>query len=158
MWTKQAVFLDTAVTLANFFLERLAESKYPCPAVPLWDFTAPPCPAYPEGLRDTSAGMAAANGLLLLHQALQGQSPYLGAALRIMRDTRDYSLSADRARFNVEADGKLSVAPGRFDAILKHSTVNYNVNALVRYEDHGLVYADYYFMEFGNKLLRMGLV
>ena len=41
-------------------------------------------------------------------------------------------------------------------AILMHSTANNYENALVRYADHGYVVADYYFLELGNKLLRMG--
>jgi hypothetical protein len=47
---------------------------------------------------------------------------------------------------------------GHWDGILMHATANNNEDAHKRYWDHGLVYADYYFLEAGNKLLRMGLV
>jgi hypothetical protein len=52
------------------------------------------------------------------------------------------------------------VEPGqRFDAILKHATVCFNAQSVEtsRGSDTGLVYADYYLVEFGTRLLRMGL-
>ena len=162
MWTRDAAFLAAAVDLANYFLARLAESDashaHACPYVPVWDFDAP-VPATGIPLRDTSAAMIAANGLLLLHQALQGKSAYLAAALRIARETIALSVqTADTATFSVGGDGRVNVGSGAWDGILMNATANNNENALVRYSDHGLVYADYYFLEFGNKLMRMGLV
>ncbi len=124
--------------------------------MPLWDFDAPVENGH--ALRDSSAGMIAANGLLLLHQILNHDSPYLTAAIRIARDTIRHALSTDRATFAAGPDGKVSVKEGNWDGILMHATANNNEYALVRYSDHGLVYADYYFLEFGNKLLRMGLI
>ena len=168
MWTKEATFLSAAQQLANYFLRRLAESPAPTNRnVPVWDFDAPPgedLDTDGQPLRDSSAGMIAANGLLLLYQALQrinlGRgSVYLEAALLIVADTIAYSMDrTDKATFSVDEGGKVVVAPGTWDAVLKHSTANNNANALVRYRDLGLVYADYYFLEFGNKLLRMGFV
>jgi len=168
MWTKEATFLSAAQRLADYFLRRLAESAAQSNRnVPVWDFDAPPgedMDANGQPLRDTSAGMIAANGLLLLHQALQGVksgrgSVYLEAALLIVSDTIAYSVDrTDKASFFVDKGGKARVAPGTWDAILKHSTANNNAYALMRYRDLGLVYADYYFLEFGNKLLRMGFV
>lgn len=168
MWTSDPAFLAATQRLADYFLARLAESPAESHKnVPLWDFDAPPhddLDTQGQPLRDASAGMIAANGLLVLHQALQAQesgksSPYLAAALRIARDTAGYAVDReDSASFALGADGKVHVAPGTWDAILKHSTANNNKNALMRYVDLGLVYADYYFLEFGNKLLRMGLV
>lgn len=168
-WTRDAAFLAAARGLADYFLRRLAESPAPTHGnVPVWDFDAPPLDeeADTDGqpLRDASAGMIAANGLLLLHQALQAVDPqrsseYLAAALRIASDTVGYAVDrSDAARFAVDEAGRVRVAPGTWDAILKHSTANNNASALMRYRDLGLVYADYYFLEFGNKLLRMGLV
>ncbi len=61
------------------------------------------------------------------------------------------------ASFGVDSAGKVHVAPGTWDAILKHSTANNNKNALSRYSDVGLVYADYYFLEFGNKVATHGV-
>lgn len=167
-WTKDTAFLSAAQGTADYFLHRLAESPAPTQKnVPLWDFDAPPnedMDTKSQPLRDTSAGMIAATGLLLLHQALQASDPlhasvYLAAALRIASDTIAYSVDrSDVASFEVDKDGKVKVSPGTWDAILKHSTANNNASALMRYRDVGLVYADYYFLEFGNKLLRMGLV
>lgn len=167
-WTKDTAFLSAAQGIANYFLRRLAESPAPTHKnVPLWDFDAPPnedMDTNGQPLRDTSAGMIAANGLLLLHQALQASdqlqgSVYLAAALRIASDTIGYSVDrSDVASLEVDEGGKVKVSPGTWDAILKHSTSNNNASALMRYRDVGLVYADYYFLEFGNKLLRMRLV
>jgi hypothetical protein len=50
------------------------------------------------------------------------------------------------------------VSGSSFDGILKNGTANNNVGANRRYFNHGLVYADYYLLQFGNRLLRMGLI
>jgi hypothetical protein len=160
IWTKDPAFLNAAIALATFFLSQLSNATVPYPYVPLWDFDAPIAEGS-EALRDTSAGMIAANGLVLLHQILQNNSPYLDAVLRITKDTLDYCLASETAKFEVGNEGKVSVpsaSEGQWDGILTHSTANHNEHALHRYSDHGLVYADYYFLELGNKLLRMGLV
>jgi hypothetical protein len=157
IWTKDPTFLQAAINLSNYFLARLSKYQHSHRYVPVWDFDAP-VPPNTLPLRDTSAGMIAANGLVLLHQTLQGKSPYLAAALRIVKETIDLSLSPDKAKFSVGDDGEVDVADGTWDGILMNATANNNENAVVRYWDHGLVYADYYFLEFGNKLMRMGLV
>ena len=69
-WTKDVIFLDTAIACANMFLSRLALAKHHHPFVPAWDFDAPQSNPL-EPLRDSSAGVIAANGMLLIHQALQ---------------------------------------------------------------------------------------
>jgi glycine/D-amino acid oxidase-like deaminating enzyme len=46
---------------------------------------------------------------------------------------------------------------GGHDTILLHAAINNYEFAPRRWADHGLVYADYYFILFGNKLLEMGL-
>ncbi|CAK7243034.1 MAG: hypothetical protein STHCBS139747_004541 [Sporothrix thermara] len=180
-WTALPEFLEATQRVADCFLRRLAASPAPTHKhVPLWDFDAPVADADQQDsngqpLRDTSAGLIAANGLLLLHQALsvsmsmkmnerdtaneKYDGRYLTAALRIAHDTLGYSLDReDVAAFKVDSDtGAIHVPPGAWDAILRHSTANNNQYALTRYSDVGLVYADYYFLEFGNQLLRMGL-
>jgi hypothetical protein len=89
---------------------------------------------------------------------------YRSAAIKIVADTLEFSLSTERARFGDHMGGpgaiqvEDSVAGQRFDAILKNATANHNSNDHDRYSDHGLVYADYYLLEFGNQLLRMGLL
>ena len=142
--------------LADHFLSRLAFAKHHHPYVPLWDFDDGAAPF----LRDTSAGMIAANGLLILHQQMGSESsPYLDAALHIVKDTIDLSLTTDPAPLVVNrASGKIDTPEPEWPSILKNATANNNEFAIHRYSDHGLVYADYYFLELGNKFLRMGLL
>jgi hypothetical protein len=178
-WTHDAVFLAAAISLADYFLARLslatASGLYIHPYVPLWDFDAPASPTPP---RDTSAGMIAANGMLILHQTLLGAgraaaaARFLAGVRHIVADTLALSLGAKSAFavpipdapvdaeaypvvVEVDDGGKGGEA---FDAILKNATANNNEFSYKIYSDHGLVYADYYFLELGNKLLRMGLV
>lgn len=173
-WTREKCFLEAAVSLSNYFLSQLElaerQKTHDYPYVPLWDFDAPPTPTPTSGvLRDTSAGMIAANGLLLLAQTLIAESSleagakYLQAALRICKETTVLSFAKDTASFAKDLTGGAfpTVAEGgsdSFDAILMHATVNNHEYSHRRYADHGLVYADYYLLEFGNKLMRMGLV
>ena len=144
-WTNDIVFLKTAMSLADYFCQRLQRAVYEAPYVPPWDFDAL-IVAGESVLRDTSAGMIAANGLILLHQTLQGHSSYQEATMRIIQDTLEYSLAPDQPHFEV-LEGKLVVSGMEFPAILKHSTANNNENARIRYSDHGLIYADYFFLE-----------
>jgi hypothetical protein len=126
-------------------------------------------------VRDSSAATIAANGLLVLSQALIAErdktlaARFFDAAVDLMRGTLDYSLARETARFRFVPGGEggelkegLSVEDlvqgKRFDAILKHGTANNNENARRRYANHGLVYGDYYLVRFGNELMRMGLV
>ncbi|THC91946.1 hypothetical protein EYZ11_008601 [Aspergillus tanneri] len=139
-WTRDPIFLQTAKGLADYFILRLKESLQPCPFVPPWDFDAPTVgDSLPP--RDTSAGLVAANGLLLLHQILREDSPYLEHALQIVTETVD-----------------LSMAPDSWETILMNATINNNEYASTRSSNTGLVYADYYFLEFGNQFLRLGLL
>lgn len=57
-WTNERAFLDTAISLANYFIQRLSSMAVPYNYVPSWDFDAP---LEPDGdiLRDTSAGVIA---------------------------------------------------------------------------------------------------
>lgn len=177
-WIGDSEFLTAACGLAEYFLLRLEmspscverklsdESEKACGRyVPLWDFDAPINEENP--LRDSSAGVIAANGLLVLSQCFisrgdhaQGQR-YLDAALLLVEDTLAFSLADEKARL-VVSGSKVSVEDERpnakFDAILKNATANFNASDHRRYWDHGLVYGDYYLIEFGNRLLRMGLV
>ncbi|TVY62454.1 Unsaturated chondroitin disaccharide hydrolase [Fusarium oxysporum f. sp. cubense] len=182
-WTGDDVFLDAACGLAEYFLLRLedapscveivrsdGDASGPPKAgryVPLWDFDAP-IEDTNAPLRDASAGVVAACGMLLLTQALmslcrQEQAKrYLGSALRVVQDTLSLSLSPERVRLESRPNGGMSATAceplqKNFDCILRNSTVTWNEHSLSASADHGLVYADYYLIEFGNKLLQLGL-
>ena len=203
-WTHDPVFLRAACGCAEYFLHRLdtapacvvvdtlplsqgvgvgdgdgdGEERMAGGAcgrrVPLWDFDAPvEDEAHPT--RDSSAGVIAANGMLVLSQALAGagemglSARFRDASVGIMRDTLDFALAREKVRFRPGAGGGVGVDGGglvtedvvegsRFDALLKFGTANNNTHARKRYANHGLVYGDYYLVEFGNRLLRMGLV
>ncbi|KAL3471592.1 Six-hairpin glycosidase [Aspergillus californicus] len=187
VWTKDTIFLDAACGTAEYFLHRLdtapscvevgfrghstssaanyghgrgAKGRY----VPLWDFDAPA--SSEEPLRDSSAGVIAANGLAILSQALIGLRQdklarrFLDAALEIVRDTIDLCLATDKATFIGDRGNDVEdcIPGGTFDSILKNGTANNNQHARRRYCNHGLVYGDYYLIEFGNRLLDLGLV
>ncbi|RGP78673.1 glucuronyl hydrolase [Fusarium longipes] len=177
-WTKDPEFLDAAMGLAEYFIFRLLKSpdcvEMPVPGenrtkgryVPLWDFDAPVDTSAP--LRDSSAGIIAANGMLVLSQALAGSGShelserYRSMAIRIVKDTLEFSLAQEKSKIALKSDGTFQVQdlePNQhFEAILKNATANHNAKDYKRYWDHGLVYADYYLIEFGNRLLKMGLV
>jgi len=189
-WTGDAEFLRAACGCAEYFLQRLETSpdcvektvvlkdgnrravkKRVGRYVPLWDFEAPIDDDGEDGpTRDSSAGVIAANGMLVLAQALAGtgedalSARFRDAAVTIVRDTLDFALAREKVRFAPVSGGEdglktEDVEDGcRFDALLKYGTANNNANARKRYANHGLVYGDYYLVEFGNRLLRMGLV
>ncbi|KAF1939432.1 Six-hairpin glycosidase [Clathrospora elynae] len=181
-WTKDVNYLETAIKCAGYFLRRMkeGEGKWHHPMVPLWDFDASQDDPG-EPLRDVSAGVIAANGLLIIHQALQSLptaiaeklssgSNFLDVALQIVSETLDMSYDRDLASFEAPTNGlssgdrnnavtaELKVKETRFECILRNSTTNWNEHAHKKYADHGLIYADYYLLEFGNKLLRTGLL
>lgn len=186
-WTKDPTFLEVACGVAEYFLYRLetapsyvevthvdeatGTSRTVGRYVPLWDFDAP---VGDDGItpppRDTSAGLIAANGLLLLSQALVAHGDYnmsrrfLEASIRIVQDTLDLSLAEEKARFSTKlsSTGELDVedviSGKTFDAVLKNGTANNNEHARRRLADHGLIYSDYYLVEWGNRVAEMGLV
>ncbi|KAL1594600.1 hypothetical protein SLS60_010361 [Paraconiothyrium brasiliense] len=176
-WTKDTKYLYTAIECAKYFLRRCeeGEGKWHHPLVPAWDFDAPQ-EDEKDPLRDVSAGVITANGLVIIHQALQALpfeeahklSPwgtdFLHVALDIVSQTLDMALDSDFASLESPAtvngdsatNTPLNIKESGFEAILRHSTANHNEHAHKPYWDHGLVYADYFFLEFGNKLLRAG--
>jgi len=145
-WTKEPEFLEASKQLADYFLDRL-----PTDGVPPWDFDAPQ-----PGPRDTSAAMIAAYGMLLLFEAEPDNRKYYDAALWIASGVMRTSLSPE-ARFIATPAGDCKVDLGGHDTILLHATINNYEYAPRRWADHGLVYADYYFILFGNKLLEIDL-
>ncbi|KAH8909388.1 Six-hairpin glycosidase [Coniochaeta sp. PMI_546] len=189
MWTKDPEFLSAACGAAEYFLYRLdtapecvdvqmadednVTSSPPYGRrrtvgryVPLWDFDAP-IEDETNPIRDSSAAVIAANGMLVLSQALAGagqvglSTRFRDAAIALVRDSLDFALAREKARFVAAGSGVATedvVETSRFDALLKYGTANNNANARKRYANHGLVYGDYYLVEFGNRMLRMGLV
>ncbi|KAJ5960408.1 Six-hairpin glycosidase-like protein [Penicillium vulpinum] len=180
-WTKKQEFLDAAKGLADYFIYRLETApkiveEGGCGRhVPLWDFDAPITYTTVNGtqapLRDVSAGMAAANGMVILYGQLlwigehETARRYLEYAMAIVKDTialaynRDsLSLKLDEKSLKVGVEKVEGADRRRFDAILERSTANFNGDHADRAWDHGLVYADYYFLEFGNRLLDIGLI
>jgi hypothetical protein len=180
-WTRDPRYLEAALGLADYFIYRLESSpnvvdengvgRY----VPLWDFDAPITHTIVEGseapLRDVSAGMIAANGMVILYSLLQGAGRYelarwyLDYSILIAKDTVALSynkcemgISFDQKTQNIQIIARESVDGGSFDGILERSTANFNQDHADRTWDHGLVYADYYFLELGNRFLDMGLV
>ncbi|PSN65476.1 Six-hairpin glycosidase [Corynespora cassiicola Philippines] len=170
MWTRDTQFLHASCGLAEYFLYRL-DTAPACVDVgryvPLWDFDAP-IEDFEKPLRDSSAGVIAANGMLVLAQALESidqaqlAKRFRKAASAIIQDTLAFALAPEKAKLvtglyqHIRAE---DVEPGvKFEGMLKFGTANNNENARKRYANHGLVYGDYYLVEFGNRLLRMGFV
>lgn len=164
-WTHDASFLATARNCANYFLEHL-----PANGIPPWDFSAPLTTDTPT---DTSAAVVACYGMLLLHEALTAlgePSPYLKATLHILSSLCTSQLSP-AAHFHstpvniASAEHGISPESGTLEVdmgsgpetILLGATINNYEFAPRRWADHGLVYADYYFLLVGNKLLDMGI-
>lgn len=146
-WTKDPRFLKTSRNLADYFLAHLPEDS-----VPHWDFNAPN-----TNIRDTSAALIAAYGMLLLHSALKDTTlEYLDAALRIVSGVVTISLASE-ANFVRTSNGDQKVDLGGPETIVLNATINNYEFAPRRWADHGLVYADYYFILIGNTLLEMGL-
>ncbi|KAJ3494514.1 hypothetical protein NLG97_g4032 [Lecanicillium saksenae] len=182
LWTKDEVFLQTACGLADYFIMRLISSP-PCVEkvrngvhagryVPLWDFDAPVNEESP--LRDTSAAMIAANGMLLIANSCAASGDfeffqkYYTAATSIVNETIALCFAEGKLDLVQKANGNGSCSViarpaengtvGTFECILKCATANFNGNWADKYADHGLVYADYYLLEFGNRLLQFGYV
>jgi hypothetical protein len=127
-YTRDGKFLTAAHKLADYFVSRVEDG------VVYWDFDAPR-----PGVWDTSAAMIACSGMLLLFQ-LDGDSRLLPNVFKILK------------RCVAGAVGDMER-----DSILEHATINNYEFAHQRIADHGLVYADYYFLEVGNRLCELGL-
>lgn len=146
-WTGEPRFLTASQHLADFFLEHLPEDN-----VPYWDFDAPV-----PGPRDTSAGLIAAYGLILLHETTKAaESNYLDNALKLIAGVLAMSL-APPACFVRTSNGDEEVDLGGPETIILNATINNYEFAPRRWADHGLVYADYFFLLIGNKLAKMGI-
>ncbi|KAJ4996110.1 hypothetical protein K4K48_009056 [Colletotrichum sp. SAR 10_66] len=164
-WTRNVSFLETAISCAEYFIAQL-----PSTWIPPWDFTAPKDEPQPP---DVSAAMITAYGMLLIHEALTSlgrESAYLKHAIKLIRatcsthmngggrylkskrmiDTVEHGTVEEEIGWNVDGEGEP-------ETILNGATINNYEFAPRRWANHGLVYADYFFLLAGNKLLEMGV-
>ncbi|KAL5090082.1 hypothetical protein Trisim1_004608 [Trichoderma cf. simile WF8] len=130
-YTKDRKFLDAANNCTRYFCDRIGNTH----GAVVWDFDAPRSPI----ILDTSAAAIACSGILLLYQ-LTGDSRYLPWVTQMMK----YCLSQ-------------TLAPDGGDTVLRDATVNNNKDAIEQSSQTGLVYADYYLLEAGNRLLDIEL-
>lgn len=163
-WTRDVSFLETAQSCADYFLQHLPDSR-----IPPWDFTAPKTTQQPP---DTSAAIIAVYGMLLIHEARveRGEeSRYFAEALEILKNVcarhlnspdkfESHQVPLDTVEsFQLEHQAKIGVENcNTSETILGGATINNYEYAPRRWANHGLVYADYYFLLVGNKLLEMG--
>ncbi|KAI1344161.1 Six-hairpin glycosidase-like protein [Xylariaceae sp. FL0016] len=166
LWTMEDDFLSTAMHCADSFVGRLPET-----GIPPWDFDALTTEGAPQP-PDTSAALIAAYGMLLIHQALVAlgsDSTYLTSALHIVENvcTRHMNPAAEicmqKEAIETVEYGVLQEVTGVTwdtaggDTIVNGATINNFEHAPRKWADHGLVYADYFFLLVGNKLLEMGI-
>ncbi len=120
--TGQEIALESAINMANFYLNNLPEDN-----IPFWDFDVDDT----QAPKDTSAAAIAATGLWLLGAQLPGQDG----------DTyRNASINLINAMLN---DEYINVDLNK-GALLKHATGNKPGEFEV---DVSLIYADYYLIE-----------
>ncbi|KAF8713354.1 Glycosyl Hydrolase Family 88, partial [Rhizoctonia solani] len=130
--TNQPHYLDTARRMAKVFLSRL-----PSDGIPPYDFDAPTLnrPA------DTSAATIAAEGLFILAEAeaysknVTGEDYYKEQGVKLLVDSFKFALQPT------------------WDSILSNGTSNARRNNT----NTGLVYGDYYAIQAGNTMLKLGL-
>jgi len=131
--TREPLFLETAVRMADWFIERL-----PGDFVPYWDFQAP---NIPDEARDSSAGSMAASALIELAGYLENpreRERCLQAARNILDSlTRNY-LTRD--------------LPGRQDGVLTGGTYFFAKGSSV---DQANIWGDYYYLEAILRLLEI---
>lgn len=140
-WTKDKKILEASKNISEYYVKQLPED-----GVPAWDFNAPD-----KNTRDVSSGMAAALGMIRIYEA-EKEEKFLKMGLKLLRDCIRLSYNND-AKFN--DDGSVDI--GATETILNNSTSMHNPVSKIDIYDHGLVYADYYFLVIGNKLLELGL-
>lgn len=129
-------FLKASKELAKYFVKRVDETAQgDNKGAVWWDFDAP----RPPNTRDESAAMVACAGMLELYE-LTGDTQFLPAVAEIL----EYAI-------------KSAKAPESADTVLRGATVNNNPDNTHPNFETGLVYADYYFLQVGNKLMELGL-
>lgn len=129
-YTKDPRYLEIAQKVADFFINEL-----PADNVPHWDFRVPRDASTP---RDTSAGMCAACGMLVLASQLQDEQAkrYLVVAEAITKSTYE-----NYGNWDNDSDG-----------IIRGGTFNQPAGLGI---DVSLIYGDYYYVEALSKLRRL---
>ncbi|KAH7377755.1 glycoside hydrolase family 88 protein [Pyrenochaeta sp. MPI-SDFR-AT-0127] len=164
-WTHDKDFLDTARRCADYFLARMPKSGI----VP-WDFDALEAEG-PTQPPDSSAALIAAYGMLLIHRAsksLGQSSSYLAEALKIIEVVCTNQMNSptkfvtsrqvvDTVEHGTMEELALQVDLEAGETILNGATINNYEFAPRRWANHGLVYADYFFLLTGNLLMEMGI-
>lgn len=140
-WTKNPEFLEASQKLTEYYLSRLPEN-----GVPPWDFDSPE-----TEIKDISSAMVVALGMLTNYSTTKDEGTLL-RALQLVQDCVNHSYSNNAI---INDDGTVEL--GEYDTILKNSTTQNNIDSVKKWRNHGLVYADYYFLLIGNKLLELGL-
>jgi hypothetical protein len=133
-FTRDPEFLTAAIKLAKYFVKRVEETDDDTGVV-WWDFDAP----RPPNVRDESAAMIACAGMLELYD-LTGDKQFLPAVAKML----EYAVENAKA-------------PKGSDTVLRGATANNNPDNKNPNFETGLVYADYYFLQIGNKLMELGL-
>lgn len=122
--TKNKVYLDMAIKIADYIIRRLPDDD-----IPYWDFDDPKIPNAP---RDTSAAALYASALLELQAYVPHKKKqiYLKAVQHILK------------QLGTETYTKKATLESPF--ILKHATGNLPANSEI---DAPIIYADYYYVE-----------
>jgi len=142
-YTKDEKFLDAAKTISKYYMSQLPED-----GVPPWDFHAPD-----KEIKDVASAMAAGLGMLKIYEYTK-EEWFLNSALKLVFDCTKIAYN-DEAKWS--DDGSVDI--GKTDTILNKSTFFNKPSAPAEFRaaNHGYVYADYYFLMIGNKLLELGL-
>ncbi|OWZ62891.1 hypothetical protein AYX15_05036 [Cryptococcus neoformans] len=132
------------------FLETVFE-LLPESGIPWCNFDAPkPCPY------DASTSAVTACGLFMLYRLLRPIDPraaeqYLIESFKLIDD-----LMGECRTWKAMLEGDEVVwGEGGWETIFQHSTINGNELATKRLLDHGLLYANFYFIQYGNELLKL---
>ena len=118
-------FLETAMGMANWFIERL-----PSDHVPYWDFSAPDIPDAP---RDTSAASMAASALLELARHVPDPET-----------AQYYRTSAGKILFSLTKHYLTRNLEGRNDGVLTGGTYFYGIGRSV---NEATIWGDFYYLE-----------
>ncbi|KAK7221466.1 hypothetical protein V2G26_009469 [Clonostachys chloroleuca] len=158
--TKDVAYLETAIRMANWFIDHLPED-----GLPFWDFNAENIPE--KTPRDSSAAAIAASGMLLLQEQIEldghkgARYDYHAEAVRLLKASTELAFAGEisfsdmgelGAETFIDTPANTPETKG-FESIMLHATSNNNPKVPNRNFDTGLSYGDFYLVETGNRLL-----